>query len=77
MIIGLIDELLGLLALVWIIAVVAVPIIAGRKRLAAWPWLVLTMVFGPFALLAVLIVPEPERGQYPASSGRALSRRTP
>jgi hypothetical protein len=58
---GFLDEVLGMLALLWMIALIAVPIIAERKRLAAWPWLVLTMVFGPFALAAVLMVPEARR----------------
>jgi hypothetical protein len=65
------------LALLWVISLVAVPIIAERKRLASWPWLVLTVVFGPFALLAVLMVPEPRRCRFPGAQSNTFDLARP
>ena len=68
---------LGVLALVWIIALASVPVIA-RKRLAVWAWVVLTMVFGPLALWAVLLAPAGRARRYrPIRRARPLMKVSP
>jgi len=60
-------------AVVWLVCVVVAYRSAPKRGRRAWLWAVLTLVFGPFALFALLLVaPRPGAGGgRPASDPRA------
>jgi hypothetical protein len=61
-------------AVVWLVVVVLTVQIAVQKGRRAWAWAILGVLFGPFALFAVVLMGPAARGGAAGSAGAARPR---